>query len=152
MPVGKTAGQLGVWLRHELTRRGYNLAKGGQSRFAREAGIAPSIVNRVLNEDRGAEIDVLRRMGGALGYTLGEMLIHAGLAEHSELPARSPEDLAASSENPYTDIYQRQIWDMRGLSEFVRRSLIIALDSAIRHEREQDGRPDAEVRQFRRPS
>ncbi|HUR74400.1 MAG TPA: helix-turn-helix transcriptional regulator [Sporichthya sp.] len=150
--MGKTPGQLGDWLRQELMKRGYNLAKGGQSRFAREADIHPSMVNRILSEDRGAEVDVLRRMGKALGYTLGEMLIHAGLAEHSELPARSPEELAASSDNPYTDPYQRQIWGMVGLSEFVRRSLIIALDSAIRHEREQDGRPDAEVRQFRRPS
>lgn len=152
MPVGKTPGQLGVWLRQELTRRGYDLAKGGQSKFAREADIHPSMVNRIINEGRGAEIDVLRRMGRALGYTLGEMLINAGLADHDELPARSPDDLQASADNPYTDPRERQIWAWRELPERVRRQIILVLRAALQSETEEDERPDADVRQFRKSS
>jgi hypothetical protein len=137
---------LGVWLRQELTRRGYDLAKGGQSKFAREADIHPSMVNR------GAEIDVLRRMGRALGYTLGEMLINAGLADHDELPARSPDELQASADNPYTDPRERQIWAWRELPERVRRQIILVLRAAVQSEAEEDRRPDADVKQFRKSS
>jgi transcriptional regulator with XRE-family HTH domain len=149
VPVGKTPGQLGVWLRQELTRRGYDLARGGQSQFARAADMHPSMVNRILSEDRGAEIDVLRRIGRALGYSLGEMLLHAGLAERDELPVRSPDDLDAVSDNPYSDPYERQIWEWRDLPERVRRQLIMVLDTALRAEQESDERPDAKVAKFR---
>ncbi|MFI6793615.1 hypothetical protein ACIBG4_40425 [Nonomuraea sp. NPDC050383] len=157
--VGKTAGQLGAWLRRELTRRGYDLAKGGQSQFAREADVHVSIINRVLNKGQGVEIDVLRRIGKPLGYNVGEMLVLAGSAERDELPIRPSEELENAPQpepepdtNPYSDPYERQIWEMDGLSPFVRESLIVALHSAVRFEQQKDERPDAEVRQFRRPS
>ncbi len=119
MRVGKTAGPLGVWLAGELTRRGYDLARGGQSRLAREADIHPSVINRVLREDRGLEIGLLRRLGKALGYSLGEMLVHAGLAEPDELPVREHLDAEpgappgpASSEPPrYDDPVLQYLWD-----------------------------------------
>lgn len=152
VPVGKTPGQLGVWLAQELTRRGYDLAKGGQSRFAREADLHPSIVNRILSEDRGAEVDVLRRMGNALGYTLGEMLLHAGLAGRDELPVRTPDELDLVSNNPFTDPHERQIWEMGELSDSVRHHLVIALRAALQLEQEEDRRPNADVRPLRRHS
>jgi transcriptional regulator with XRE-family HTH domain len=150
--VGKTPGPLGVWLREELTKRGYNLEFRGQSQFARESGVAASIINRILNEDRGAELDVLRRIGQALGYNVGEMLMFAGLVTRDELPPRSPEELQAISDNPYTDPHERQIWEMGELSEFLRTSLIVALRNARDMEGRADARPDADVRQFKRPS
>lgn len=130
-------------------KRGYDLAKGGQSRFAREAGIAPSIVNRVLNEERGAEVDVLRRMGKALGYNVGEMLVFAGMVERDELPVRSSEDLEAVSDNPYVDPNERQIWQIRGLSEFIRRQLIYVVRAGIKSEADEHSRPSADVHQIR---
>lgn len=154
--VGKTAGQLGVWLRQELTQRGYDLQYGGQSQFARDAGIHVSIVNRVINKDQGVEIDVLRRMGKPLGYSLGEMLVFSGQAERSELPVRTPEELeealAAESDpnNPYTDPQERQIWAIDGLGDKVK-GVLIRLVRSYRAE-EADERPSAEVRQLRRPS
>ncbi|MCP2350680.1 hypothetical protein [Nonomuraea roseoviolacea] len=157
--VGKMAGQLGAWLRQELTRRGYDLAKGGQSQFAREADVHVSIINRVVNKGQGVEIDVLRRIGRALGFNVGEMLVLAGQVERDELPVRPPEELEEASHpepapdtNPYSDPYERQVWEMEELSEFVRRSMIVAMQSAIRMEEEEDKRPNADVRQFRRPS
>lgn len=95
LPVGKTPGRLGVWLRRELTERGYDLQRGGQSQFARKADIHVSIISRVLNEDRGLEIDPLRRVGRALGYTLGEMLVHASAASAAELRLRDTVPAAA---------------------------------------------------------
>ena len=67
LPVGKTPGQLGVWLREELTGRGYDLQRGGQSQFARESDVHVSVISRVLNEGRVPEMDALRRIGRALG-------------------------------------------------------------------------------------
>jgi hypothetical protein len=151
--VGKTAGQLGVWLRQELIRRGYDLQRGGQSRFARESDIHVSIINRVINRGQGVETDVLRRIGAALGYNLGEMLVLAGIAERSELPVRSPQEVeeappAEPDTNPYTDRYERQIWEMDGLSESVRWQVIRYLRFAIEGEHQKDARPDASVHQI----
>lgn len=152
MPVGKTPGRLGEWLDAELTKRGYDLTRGGQSRFAREADIHPSMVNRILSEDRGAEVYVLRRIGNALGYNLGEMLLHAGMAERHELPARSPDDLQVTSDNPYTDPQERQIWEITGLGDGDKK-MLIRLIRAIRSEGDaEDERPAASVHQLRRPS
>lgn len=87
LPVSKSPGQFGLWLREELTRRGYQ-ERGGLSQFARKAGVHLSIISRVVNEGRAPEIDALRRIGKALGYSLGEMLIFAGIATAEELPVR----------------------------------------------------------------
>jgi hypothetical protein len=98
MPVGKTPDGFGDWLRAELVGRGYDLLRGGQSGFAREADIDVSIVNRTLKGVRMPEIDALRRIGRALGYSLGEMLVVAGLASRDELPVRP-----AAGEHATTD-------------------------------------------------
>ena len=152
MPVGKTPGRLGSWLHDELTKRGYDLKFRGQSQFAREAGIAASIVNRILNEDRGAENEILRKIGRALGYSLGEMLIFSGQAERDELFVRSPDELQATSDNPYTDPQERQIWQIAGLSDEAKR-LLIGLVRTMRSEGSvEDEKPGATVHQLRRPS
>ncbi|MFI7468215.1 hypothetical protein [Nonomuraea sp. NPDC049646] len=152
VPVGKTPGRLGRWLHDELTKRGYDLKFRGQSQFAREAGIAASIVNRILNEDRGAENEILRKIGRALGYTLGEMLIFSGQAEREELSVRSPDDLQAESDNPYTDVTERQIWALTGLED-EHKKMLIRLVRTIRSEDDaEDGQSGSTVRQLRRPS
>lgn len=151
MPVGKTPGRLGVWLHEELTKRGYDLKFRGQSQFAREAGIAASIVNRILNEDRGAENDILRKIGRALGYSFGEMLLFSGQAERDELFIRSPEDLKATSDNPYTDDTERQIWTLSGLNDGDKK-MLIRLVRTIRSEDDVDEQPAAQVHQLRKPS
>lgn len=86
--MGKVPGQFGLWLRDELTQRGFN-ERGGATRFAREAGVDVSIVSRVLNEGRAPQIEALRSFGRVLGYTLGEMLVFAGVATADELPVRT---------------------------------------------------------------
>lgn len=155
MLVSKTPGQLGLWLRQELTGRGYDLQRGGQSQFARETGVHVSVVSRVLNEDRGVEIDALRRMGHQLGFSLGEMLTFAGLATADELPVRPPGQRQAErtvkAEPTYADVAEQHLWEAPDLSEAQRRQLIghlqamrKALESPVRSQ------ADAEVREFRR--
>lgn len=156
MLVSKTPGQLGLWLRRELTNRGYDLQRGGQSKFARETGVHVSILSRVLNEDRGVEIDALRRMGAKLGYSLGEMLVFAGLATVDELPARTTKQIETAQPTPklepaYEDDSEQHLWETPGLSASQRRQLIGHMQ-AMRRAEESPGReqPQAEVRELRR--
>ena len=148
--VGKTAGQLGAWLREELTRRDYDLQRGGQSRFARETDVHVSVLNRVLNEGRGVEIDALRRIGNALGYSLGEMLIFAGLADRDELPVRSLDEMPSAPQ--YADSQEQQVWEINGLTAQERRMLINFLRALRSEDEVEDARPSASVQQLRRPS
>lgn len=155
--MSKTPGQLGLWLRRELTGRGYDLLHGGQSKFARETDVHVSIVSRVLNEDRGVEIDALRRMGSVLGYSLGEMLVFAGLATIEELPVRTAEQIeakrsASKPEPAYEDEAEQHLWETPGLSAGERRQLIGHLQAMRRAgEAPKRERPQAEVRELRRP-
>jgi transcriptional regulator with XRE-family HTH domain len=152
VPVGKTPGRLGVWLHEELTKRGYDLKFRGQSQFAREAGVAASIVNRILNEDRGAENSILKKIGQALGYSFGEMLLFSGQAERDDLFVRPPDELQATSDNPYTDGTERQIWMLPGLEDGDKK-MFIRLVRTIRSEGgAEDEKQGAKVHQLRKPS
>lgn len=154
MLVGKNAGQPGDWLRQELTRRGYDLRYGGQSQFARDADMHVSIINRAL-KGTPVSLDVLRRMGRPLGYSLGDMLVLSGTATRDELPARPREALEDAPEpelddSPFIDPHERQIWAWDDLPESARRQVIIALRSVIKFQEEEDRRPDADVHPIRR--
>lgn len=79
----------GVWLRREMQRRGYDLEgprAGGRTRLAKETGLSLSIISRILNDNRVPEVKALRSLGDALGYSLTEMLVHAGMADREDLP------------------------------------------------------------------
>lgn len=110
LPVGKSAdpGRFDGWLREQLIRQGYG-ERGGPSRFAREAELNLSILSRALNEGRVPEIDALRAMGRVLGYTLGEMLVVAGVATAEELPVRP----SASTAAPGTTVLPDVLRDLR---------------------------------------
>ncbi|MDP4500997.1 helix-turn-helix domain-containing protein [Nonomuraea turcica] len=153
--MSKTPGRgFGAWLREQMDRRGYS-GRGGSTRLARDAGINLSIVSRALNDEVVPALDALRGIGKALGYTLGEMMVFAGVATPDELPIRreSPDEASAPVEpSPYTDPHERQLWEMRDLPERVRRHVIISLRAALRAEEEEDPRPNADVKQFRKTS
>ncbi|WP_329521232.1 helix-turn-helix domain-containing protein [Spirillospora sp. NBC_01491] len=81
----------GTWLRREMRERGYDIEgprAGGKTRLANETGISLSIISRILSDNRVPEIKALRALGAALGYTLGEMMIHAGVAAPEEIASR----------------------------------------------------------------
>lgn len=76
------------WLRQEMPRRGYPLEgprAGGIARLAADAGIGHGSVSRLVAGQTEPSITTLRRIGQLWGYTLGEMLVHAGLAEPEEM-------------------------------------------------------------------
>lgn len=158
VPVGKTPGQpqeknpgqLGRWLRDELEKRGYDLSRG-QSAFAREVGVVPSIINRILNEDRTAEIDILRRIGRPLGYSVVEMLIFAGLIERGEATVRSSEQLQVVSDNPYRDPQERAIWEIDGIDDELKHIMIRFMRTMRERDRKADEAPST-VTELRRPS
>jgi len=133
--VGKTQGQdqFGPWLRAELDQRGYT-ERGAQSRFARQAGVHLSIISRILNEGRAPDIDVLRRIGKALGYTLGEMMIHAGVATPDELPVRINDDAPPTppaGPPRFDDPALQHLWETPTLSE-VEREALVSMFEAMR--------------------
>ncbi|MFC4062785.1 helix-turn-helix domain-containing protein [Planomonospora corallina] len=142
--MGKTPGQLGSWLAEELRKRGYNLQRGGQSRFARESGLNVSSINRVLNEGRSLEIEGLRRIAEALGYSLGEVMIFAGVADPDELPIRAgttAPDPAQAAETPpprYDDPILQHLWDTpdENLSD-EQRGMLIQLYLAVKRASDQ---------------
>lgn len=158
--MGKTAGQNddqpGGWLRRELIKRRYDLQYGGQSQFARDAGMHVSIINRAL-KGNAVSVDVLRRMGKVLKLSLADMMVLSGMAERDELFARPPGELEEAplpepDTSRYKDPHERQIWAWDDLPEDVREQVIIALRASIQHREEKDDRPDADVRPLRRHS
>lgn len=71
-----------------MPRRGYPLEgprAGGISRLAEDAGIPQSTMSRLVNGKGEPTPDTLRRIGKVLGCSLGEMMVHAGLAEPNEV-------------------------------------------------------------------
>lgn len=111
------------WLQKELPKRGYQLEghrAGGISRLAKDAGIPQATASRLVNGVGEPSLDSLRKVGKVLGYTLGEMMIAAGLATPEEMTARitattEPADPAPPQEpwwaNPPDDLPDDVIWD-----------------------------------------
>ena len=89
---------LASWLRTEMPRRGYPIdgpRAGGIARLADDAEISRASLSRIVNGHAEASIDNLRKIGQVLTYTLGEMLVHAGIAEPEDLTIRgaaAPQD------------------------------------------------------------
>ena len=95
-----SAVDFGTWLRREMTAHGYDVDSprgGGRSSLATGTGLNISVVSRLLSNERSPEIDTLRKLGRAFGLSLGEMLVHAGLAEPDELQLPSPPEVARRS-------------------------------------------------------
>jgi transcriptional regulator with XRE-family HTH domain len=84
----ETARTFGAWLRDTMIHKGYEVdgpRAGGRTRLANESGVSLSIISRILNEGRVPEVPALRAIGNALGYTLGEMMVNAGIADEAEI-------------------------------------------------------------------
>ena len=82
---------LASWLRTEMPRRGYPIdgpRAGGIARLADDAEISRASLSRIVNGHAEASIDNLRKIGQVLTYSLGEMLVHAGIAKPADLQIR----------------------------------------------------------------
>ncbi len=68
------------WLTDEMRRRGYDLAqRGEQARFARDAGLSPGIISRLLRAGADPDIKTCGAIARTLGYTTTHVLTAAGL-------------------------------------------------------------------------
>lgn len=78
----------GAWLRREMPRRGYPLEghrAGGKSRLADDADLSRASMSRIVDGLAEPSLDTLRKIGGVFGIPLGEMLVHANMAEPGEV-------------------------------------------------------------------
>lgn len=113
---------LALWLRAEMPRRGYPLEgprAGGIARLADNAEISRASMSRIVAGRAEASLEALRKIGQVLGYTLGDMLVHAGYAEpgdlnvvapHASEPATEPVDLPANVSLADLEPWERRIW------------------------------------------
>ncbi|MFE7316439.1 helix-turn-helix domain-containing protein [Streptomyces sp. NPDC057555] len=76
------------WLRDQLLNRGYP-ERGGQQKFAKDSGISPATVSRLLRADGLPDLRTLQSLSEALGRPLGEILVRAGAASEDDLAAVS---------------------------------------------------------------
>jgi transcriptional regulator with XRE-family HTH domain len=112
---------LASWLRTEMPRRGYPIEgtrAGGIARLADEADISRASMSRIVNGLAEPSIDNLRKIGKVLGYSFGEMLVHAGIAEPADLhlrdapPAEDIERVGVPANVHLEDLesWERDIW------------------------------------------
>lgn len=117
------AATLARWLDEEMARRNYPRGEpgerpGGSTRLSKETGIPLSTLSRILNGETKASDASLRKIGQALGFTFGEMLVHAGRAAPEEMVVRASPDAVEPDLTVYEalgldrsscDIVERQI-------------------------------------------
>lgn len=126
------------WLRTEMPRRGYPLQghrAGGISRLAEDAGIPQATMSRIVNGRAEPSIDSLRKLAQLWKIPLGELLVHAGLADPNDLhvyithpdtdhggpPASIPSHVSLNDLEPW----ERGIWLIPGLSDIEKESVIL---------------------------
>lgn len=119
---------LALWLRTEMPRRGYPLEgprAGGITRLADDAEISRASMSRIVAGRAEASIEALRKIGHVLGYTLGEMLVHAGYADPDDLNVITPATTGAEAPPvgvpahvslPDLEPWERHIWVAPGLT------------------------------------
>lgn len=90
----QSAQRFAAWLRDQLTVRGYNLSArgGGQRRFAKDSGITPSTVSRVLSGEGSTDTRTLERIATALNLSLAEVMVRAGVLTPADLQAVTHRD------------------------------------------------------------
>ena len=112
---------INTWLRRAMVAAGYDVAprSGGRAELARKAGVSLPTVNRLLDEPKvRPTLDILRKIGAVLGYSLGDVLIQTGLAEPSELTNSGSSDL------PRLDPGEQRILEHPGLDEETRYAVL----------------------------
>ncbi|TDD97563.1 helix-turn-helix domain-containing protein [Actinomadura rubrisoli] len=128
--------RFGVWLRREMELRGYEVdgsRAGGRTRLAKQTGISPSVISRILIDDRVPEIKALRAIGEVFGYSLGDMLVHAGVATAKEIAPSArlgplvpapPDDPDVPSDIGSRPLWEQYVWRTPGTTTDERRMMI----------------------------
>ncbi|MDN3056211.1 helix-turn-helix transcriptional regulator [Streptomyces sp. SRF1] len=131
-PSPHTPQTFAAWLRDQLLSRGYP-EHGGQKRFARDSGISPATVSRLLRAEGLPDLKTLNALSEALSIPLGEVLVRAAVA--------TPEDLAAASRPLSPDpITPEQAAAELGITDPQAVAAFVAMVSALRASRHDDRR------------
>ncbi|MFD3911237.1 helix-turn-helix domain-containing protein [Streptomyces sp. NPDC058603] len=78
-----------AWLREMMIRRGYP-ERGGQKKFAQDAGLSAPTVSRLLRADGLPDTRTLEALAVALRVGLPEILVRAGVVKQEDLAALRP--------------------------------------------------------------
>ncbi len=126
------------WLHTEMPRRGYPLQghrAGGISRLAEDAGIPQATMSRIVNGRAEPSVESLRKLAHLWKIPLGELLVHAGLADPSDLhvyithPDSDHVDSLASipAHIKLDDLepWERGIWLIPDLTDKEKKSMIL---------------------------
>ena len=80
-----------TWLAGQLRGHGYDLGqRGEQARFARDAGLNPGIVSRLLRSGADPDLGTCGAIAGVLGCTTTQVLAAAGLIPDDEVGVVPP--------------------------------------------------------------
>jgi transcriptional regulator with XRE-family HTH domain len=92
------------WLADAMPRHGYPLRDtdgpraGGISQLAIDASLPMATISLLVNSKAEPSIDTLRKLGAVFGLSIGQMLIHAGLATPEEIAPQAVVAGAAPAE------------------------------------------------------
>ncbi|MFE3905466.1 helix-turn-helix domain-containing protein [Streptomyces sp. NPDC059153] len=89
MPQQHTPETFAAWLRETMLRRGYP-ERGGQKKFAQDAGISAPTVSRLLRADGLPDTRTLERLAEVLRVPLPEILVRAGVVKEEDLAKLRP--------------------------------------------------------------
>ncbi|MFF9507322.1 helix-turn-helix domain-containing protein [Streptomyces sp. NPDC014724] len=88
-PQQHTPETFAAWLRETMLRRGYP-ERGGQKKFAQDAGISAPTVSRLLRADGLPDTRTLERLAEVLRVPLPEILVRAGVVKEDDLAKLRP--------------------------------------------------------------
>ncbi|MFE9450665.1 MULTISPECIES: helix-turn-helix domain-containing protein [Streptomyces] len=130
-----TPEEFAAWLKEQLERAGYDLRPrgGGQTRFARDSGIAQASVSRMLRGQGAPESRVLEAIAGTLGLPLAEVLVAAGILTRDVLQA-------IRQQGPRTDpLTPEAAAEELGITDPQKVELFVSMTETLRKQRAENG-------------
>ncbi|MFD9600235.1 helix-turn-helix domain-containing protein [Streptomyces sp. NPDC059970] len=91
MPTQHTPETFAAWMREMMVRRGYP-ERGGQRKFAADAGVSAPTVSRLLRAEGLPDTRTLQALAELLLVPLPEMLVRAGVVKQEDLARLRPVD------------------------------------------------------------
>ncbi|MEW2573614.1 helix-turn-helix transcriptional regulator [Streptomyces sp. NPDC047070] len=111
----------GDWFEQRLVELGYDLSPrgGGRGQFARDAGVSPATVSRILLRQSIPDPRVLGTMHPQLKVSLGELLVRAGVATEDEIEKAAEPEPGTPTITPHEAARQLGITDGPAVDLFV---------------------------------
>ncbi|QCX77640.1 Helix-turn-helix protein [Streptomyces sp. YIM 121038] len=130
-----TPDEFAAWLREQLERNGYDLRPrgGGQTKFAKESGIAAASVSRTMRGQGIPETRVLEAIADTLHVPLAEVLVAAGILSRDVLHA-------IRHQTPRTDpLTPEAAAEELGITDPQKIELFVSMTETLRKQRAENG-------------